>query len=511
MVRTRIIHFPIMSAWGRHHDPRPSILSFGLVFVLVSSLISAAEPAIPKPEHPDPTPGDRSGPISTGRWEFRFDANDQGTHEGWEKPEAPGYDRTIVVPFPWESELSGIHQVKDAPKIGWYRRRFTIPKSFPVDQRVWLRFGAGRLARRRLGQRPKGRRARRRIHALRRRHFRRADARRRKRRGRPSIRSDRSRTFRPASRSAGIPPARASGRPSGSRQGQDLYRGFPRGHGHPAGFGPVLVDVAGFDKAKYQLDGKATDRTVDRASVQFRAHESRDEPWRRATAIAVTLESKVRDPELWSPEHPDLYDVTLELKDAGGKVIDSIETYFGLRTISRGKYGDEPFERILLNGKPLYLRAALDQSFNPKGLYTAPDDDFLKRDMMIAKEMGLNALRIHIKPDEPRRLYWADQIGVLIMEDMPNTWRQTPAARAAWERTMREAVVRDRNHPSIIVWVAFNETWGLGKAEDYKKDRDTQAWVAAMVDRIRGLDRPRAVGRGQFAVQLRPHRKHRLE
>ena len=102
--------------------------------------------------------------------------------------------------------------------------------------------------------------------------------------------------------------------------------------------------------------------------------------------------------------------------------------------------------------------------------------------------MGLNALRIHIKPDEPRRLYWADRIGVLIMEDMPNTWRQTPQARIAWERTMREAVVRDRNHPSIIVWVAFNETWGLGKAEDYKKDRDTQAWVATMVDLIRELD-----------------------
>ena len=121
--------------------------------------------------------------------------------------------------------------------------------------------------------------------------------------------------------------------------------------------------------------------------------------------------------------------MTLELKDAGGKVIDSIETYFGLRTIGRGKYGDEPFERILLNGKPLYLRAALDQSFNPKGLYTAPDDDFLKRDMIIAKTMGLNGLRIHIKPDEPRRLYWADQLGVLILEDMPNTWRQNAQAR----------------------------------------------------------------------------------
>ena len=112
---------------------------------------------------------------------------------------------------------------------------------------------------------------------------------------------------------------------------------------------------------------------------------------------------------------------------------------------------------------------------------------------MIAKSMGLNGLRIHIKPDEPRRLYWADRLGILILEDMPNTWRQNPGRAAAWEQTMREAVARDRNHPAIIAWVAFNETWGLGKPEDYKKDRDTQAWVGEMVQAIRKLDPTRLV------------------
>ena len=97
-----------------------------------------------------------------------------------------------------------------------------------------------------------------------------------------------------------------------------------------------------------------------------------------ATKRRLALVSLVRDPKLWSPESPHLYDLTLELKSADGQ-IDSIRTYFGLRTVSRGKYGEEQFERILFNGKPMYLRAALDQSFNPKGLYTAPDDDFLKR------------------------------------------------------------------------------------------------------------------------------------
>ncbi len=113
--------------------------------------------------------------------------------------------------------------------------------------------------------------------------------------------------------------------------------------------------------------------------------------------------------------------------------------------------------------------------------------------MELARSMGLNSLRIHIKPDEPRRLYWADRTGILILEDMPNTWKQDPRARRRWEQTMREAVARDINHPAIVAWVAFNETWGLGKPEDYKKDRDTQRWVSEMVQAIRSLDPTRLV------------------
>ena len=203
--------------------------------------------------------------------------------------------------------------------------------------------------------------------------------------------------------------------------------------------------------------------------------------------------------------------MTLELKDEAGKVIDSIA-----RPTSACARSAAGKSATYLRANPLKRQAALPAGgprpvVQPQGLYTAPDDDFFKRDMIIAKAMGLNGLRIHIKPDEPRRLYWADKIGVLILEDMPNTWRQTPQARAAWEQTMREAVARDRNHPSIIAWVAFNETWGLGKAEDYKKDRDTQAWVGRMVDLIREPRRPAAAGRRQLAVQLRSHRQHRPE
>ena len=210
---------------------------------------------------------------------------------------------------------------------------------------------------------------------------------------------------------------------------------------------------------------------------------------------------------LWSPATPYLYAGDLLLTEgefnpknpaelaAFEKNLadaDRIKTYFGLREIKRGKLPGEDFERVFLNGKPIYLRGALDQSFNPKGIYTGPTDEFLRSDIEAAKKLGLNFLRIHIKPDEPRRLYWADKLGLLIMEDMPNTWNQNAEARKAWEHTMSEIVPRDRNHPAIFAWVAFNETWGLVHPQ-YKQDKDTQKWVQSMLAEIRTLDPTRLV------------------
>jgi len=462
-------------------------LGFGL-FVLGGSAW-ADEPIIPKPEHPRPDAMRVPWANLNGRWEFRFDAKDQGLHEGWEKPDTAGFDRTIVVPFPWESELSGVHDTKGTSKIGWYRRRFTVPKEFPSGNRVWLRFGAvdwradvwlngHKVAEHEGGYTPFETDV--------------SDALNRDGENIVVVRA-----FDPTD--PGLPTGKQVGwyTPSSGIWQTVWLEARPRTYIadfriitsiQPAVVA-ITVDLTGFDQATYQLTLRSTDPTVKEVTQVFEAPgPSTGKTGRGKPIRSVRLDTRVEGPRLWTPETPNLYDVMLELKDAGGKPIDSIQTYFGLRTIRRGQYGDKPFERILLNGKPVYLRAALDQSFNPKGIYTAPSDDFLKSDMIIAKTMGLNGLRIHIKPDEPRRLYWADRLGVLILQDMPNTWRQNREARTAWEQTMREAVVRDRNHPAIMAWVAFNETWGLGRPEEYKKDRDTQAWVAKMVEEIRGLD-----------------------
>ena len=121
---------------------RSNLLRFASSVLLLSGYVAAQESKIPRPEHPRPAPCARNWANLNGRWEFRFDAQEQGLAEGWEKPGAAGYNQTIVVPFPWESELSGIHQIKGAPKVAWYRRRFKVPNEFPTGERVWLRFGA---------------------------------------------------------------------------------------------------------------------------------------------------------------------------------------------------------------------------------------------------------------------------------------------------------------------------------------------------------------------------------
>jgi hypothetical protein len=462
-------------------------ISIIYIITLTASIASAAE--VPRAEHPRPDAARALWANLNGRWEFRFDPADLGLNAGWEKPGASGFDRTIVVPFPWESELSEIHESQSAPKIAWYRRSFRVPAVFPTAERVWLNFGAvdyhaqvwingHKVADHEGGYTPFE-----------------ADI-------TGAITRDGEnvlvvRVFDPTD------PSLPTGKqvnwytPSSGIWQTVWLEARPRTY--IAGFQVItsidpasarfVVDVAGCDNAPYALGLDPVDPSVQCKPVTFAADpKTVKEPNTPAGHCTVSLNATVLDPELWTPEHPRLYTVTLELKTQSGKVIDSVQTYFGLRTIARGTFGNQPIERLLLNGKPLYLRAALDQSFNPKGLYTAPDDEFLKRDLVIAKEMGLNALRIHIKPDEPRRLYWADKLGVLILEDMPNTWTQSARARTAWEHTMREAVTRDRNHPALIAWVAFNETWGLGKPETYKSDRDTQDWVSRMVDQIRALD-----------------------
>lgn len=194
---------------------------------------------------------------------------------------------------------------------------------------------------------------------------------------------------------------------------------------------------------------------------------------------------------LWDVDTPNLYDITLELV-AGDAVIDRIFTYFGMRKVSIAKAPGGDYQYIYLNNRPIYLLGALNQSFSPEGVYTFLTDEAIRRDVERAKEFGFNFLRLHIKVDEPRLYYWADKLGLLFMCDIPNFGTYTEKAQARFEQTLRGNIARDYNHPSIISWCNFNETWGLG-GNAYKEMTDRQEWVREMYHLAKALDTTRLI------------------
>jgi hypothetical protein len=185
--------------------------------------------------------------------------------------------------------------------------------------------------------------------------------------------------------------------------------------------------------------------------------------------------------------------VSVELVE-DGLAVDLVHTYLAFREIAIRPLPGKPHTYLHLNGRPLYLRGALDQSFNPWGVYTFRSDEDVKRDLELARDLGFNFLRLHIKAEEPRFHYWADRLGMLTMADLPNFgydgWSEEACER--WERTLRGIIARDGGHPSIIAWCLFNETWGLG-GEAYRHDTARQEWVERMVRLAKALDPTRPV------------------
>jgi hypothetical protein len=422
-----------------------------VLLILAASALFAQRPEHPRPDFERP-----QWMTLNGKWDFGF---------------SDKFGQQITVPFCWESELSGIGN-KSGESTGWYRKTFVIPASWS-GKHAWLHFDA----------------------------------------------VDEEATV------------WANGQELGTHHGG--YSSFEFDLNRVAKPGDrVTVMVRAFDPTDQELPvGKQTPSWYTYTSGIWQTVwlEARPEHYIKTFSLTPIREGErwkievdatgdftgpllltgivsipfrfenghahgameIRNPRLWTPDSPNLYDIELHAGE------DRVKTYFGLRTIARGKFGNLAYESILLNGQPVYWRGALDQSFNPKGIYTAPSDEFMKHDIELAKAAGIQFLRIHIKADEPRRLYWADKLGMLIMQDMPSASFQNPAKRSAWEDTMRATIARDRNHPSIFAWVAFNETWGLSYFRNsqpaYPQNPDTQNWVEGVWKEMKRLDPSRLV------------------
>ena len=190
-----------------------------------------------------------------------------------------------------------------------------------------------------------------------------------------------------------------------------------------------------------------------------------------------------RNELLWSPERPTLLDVELVLRE-GDVVLDRVRSYTALRSANVSR------DRFMLNGRPYPLRMVLDQGYWPDTLLTAPSDAALRRDVELAKAMGFNGVRKHQKIEDPRYLYWCDRLGLLVWEEMPSAYRFSPLAIRRMVREWGEAIDRDYSHPCIIVWVPFNESWGVPNLTSMQAHRNA---VEALYHLTRTLDATRPV------------------
>ncbi|MGH2344190.1 MAG: glycoside hydrolase family 2 protein, partial [Chloroflexota bacterium] len=156
----------------------------------------------------------------------------------------------------------------------------------------------------------------------------------------------------------------------------------------------------------------------------------------------------------WSPEQPNLIEAVVSLIEEGA-VLDEVHSYAGLRSVSTGN------GRFHLNGRPIYLRMALHQGYWPESHLAAPSAQALRREVELARELGLNGLRIHQKVEDPRFLYWCDRLGLLVWGEMANAFAFTGDAVTRLTHEWPAVVARDYSHPCIVAWTPLNESWGV--------------------------------------------------
>jgi beta-galactosidase/beta-glucuronidase len=196
----------------------------------------------------------------------------------------------------------------------------------------------------------------------------------------------------------------------------------------------------------------------------------------------AVIGARVGEPKFWSPDSPHLYDVRFELHGPNG-FLDGVDSYFGFRTIATQN------GKVLLNGDPISLKTVLDQGYWPESNLTPPDDAAIIRDIRITKELGFNGVRKHQKVEDPRYLYWADKLGLMVSGEMANAYLFDGEAVGRMTREWTEVVKRDYNHPCIVMWVPVNESWGVPNLADARQ----QAYVRALYHLTKALDDTRLV------------------
>ncbi|GGF22512.1 hypothetical protein GCM10010954_21660 [Halobacillus andaensis] len=246
----------------------------------------------------------------------------------------------------------------------------------------------------------------------------------------------------------------------------------------------------------FLLEGETNDQSITGFHYSIAPHSLGLEKWSQGEHFSgtvlmedikvenhkVTCHIKVPGIKVWEPSLPYLYELKISLLE-GSK--DSSTTTFGFRKIEQHN------NELYLNNEKIFIRGALDQAFYPDTIYIADSDETIIKEIELAKEMGFNLLRKHIKVELPRYLYWADRLGMLIWAEPPNYVKWTPQARRRFIQGLKDMITRDYNHPSIIIWSVYNEEWGL--EWDLDNDKEKQAHVQQSYELVKKWDPTRLV------------------
>ncbi len=423
-----------------------------LIILVMCCMGTAAEETenIPRAEYPRPQFFRSSWVNLNGDWTYTFDFGKSGKQRGL--ADSQGFKEKITVPFCPESPLSGVNY-KDFIDAMWYQREISVPVGW-AGSKILLHFGAvdyqtevfldGKSVGKHWG-------------------------------GTSSFHFDIAPYVTPGKSHSlvvyAIDNLRSGEQPSGKQCKNFNSWGcyYTRTTGIWQTVWMESVPENGLETCRIipDLDQKCFNVIPKFFSLKqgqkFRVTvlEGTTEVSKTETSTGPNLicQTPLKKPKTWSPDDPFLYDIIFEVIDSTGSVIDRVQSYAGLRKVHiEGN-------RIFLNNEPYYLRLILDQGFYPDGIWTAPSDEALRKDIELSQNAGFNGARLHQKVFEERFHYWADKMGYLTWGES-SSWGfdiTSDAAARNFLTEWEEIVVRDRNHPSIIAWTPFNETWSGGE------------------------------------------------
>lgn len=228
-----------------------------------------------------------------------------------------------------------------------------------------------------------------------------------------------------------------------------------------------------------------TSCTNNNLTIIATAYDQEKEITKVSSKSNITFKLPISNPHKWSPEDPFLYDLKLQLKNSKGEIVDEINSYFGMRSIKLKNI--DGVIRPTLNDEFIFHIGLLDQGYWPDGIFTAPTDEALQYDIQLAKRSGFNVIRKHIKVEPQRWYYHCDRLGLMVWQDMPNLWEpdgtDSIIIRQQFKNELKEMIDQHINSPSIVMWVPFNENWGafnVKEITDWIKKYDPNRLVNGM-------------------------------